>query len=86
MKCSSVILPNGVSAIVCSHRQKPRRCSVDGCARDSTRLCDFPHGHTTCSKPLCNAHAVPVGFKGEKDYCPNHERKADDAFQRRLPL
>jgi len=60
------------------------RCSAPGCVREATRACDYPSGHATCSKPLCNAHAVPVGFHGKRDFCPDHERKPADAMQ--LPM
>ena len=43
MGCDKVNL-DGVTAIVC-RRGKPRRranCSVPGCNREHTKLCDFP--------------------------------------------
>ncbi len=74
MPCQPIQIGN-VTAIACSrgHRSRPPRCSVKGCVRESTKLCDFPLGkNETCDKPLCNAHAVPVGGFGDRDFCPDH--------------
>jgi hypothetical protein len=49
------------------------RCSVAGCRRSHTRLCDFPMvGGATCDAKLCDLHTHPQ--PGGCDYCPYHER------------
>jgi hypothetical protein len=72
-------------AIVCSRggrRKAP--CSVAGCGRDHTKLCDHPVARrhrfkgklpsATCDAKLCDGHAVPQG--PDRDYCPAHAKKA----------
>ena len=66
MTCSTVKIGNTV-AIVCTRGQRRRRCA---CGRLATKLCDFPRGRGTCSKPLCEACAVAVG--PDRDHCPDH--------------
>lgn len=81
MKCSTVKLPNGITAIVCSGRERRGHCFQ--CGRLSTKLCDFPLGNgKTCDKKLCGRCAVPVGQ--DRDYCPEHPRAQEP--QRELPL
>jgi hypothetical protein len=72
MKCSTVKLDNGVTAIVCG-RDRRGKCSQ--CGRLSTKLCDFPQPNgKTCDKKLCGHCAVPIG--PDMDYCPDHQRTA----------
>ena len=56
-----------------------RVCSIEGCVREATRRCNHPFGWAECSKLLCNAHAVPIGFNGERDFCPDHLLKPEPA-------
>jgi hypothetical protein len=69
MTCTRLTLPGGVSAIVCSSRTRTKLCS---CGAPSTRLCDGPPPagarRTTCSAPICDAHATATGE--ELDLCP----------------
>lgn len=72
------IRAGGITAIVCSRggrAPRPATCSVPGCGKPATRLCDYPlTGRLTgrtCSRKLCEscAHYQGDGF----DYCPAHD-------------
>lgn len=73
MKCRTINLGGGATAIFCGSREKP--CSVPHCGRATTKLCDFAVGppgagkQRTCSARLCDAHATK---KGDADLCPAH--------------
>jgi hypothetical protein len=59
--------------VVCFRRQRPARCSVGGCRRPHTRLCDFRMiGGATCDAKLCERHTHAQG--GDRDFCPTHHR------------
>jgi len=69
-------LPDGLG-IVCIKGTRSRPCSVRGCIRDGSRLCDFPtvplafgEPVQTCDRPLCATHATRVSR--DQDYCPEH--------------
>lgn len=92
MGCESVRLPDGTGAIVCGRTQR-RRARCEWCAREHTRLCDWPTSRggrvTTCDRRLCNfcCYTVPppAGVVGADslDYCPTH-RMLYAAEQRRI--
>jgi hypothetical protein len=65
-----VVINQGVRAIVCSRRERTRRCRF--CDNPAERLCDHPNprGSGTCDAPLCDSCAVPGG--DNVDYCPTH--------------
>lgn len=73
MTCHRVNLPGGGFAIVCTPRQRERKCR---CGRPATKLCDWKKmsGKGTCDKAICDACAVNVG--PDKDYCPDHAKLA----------
>jgi hypothetical protein len=62
-------MADGSTAIVCS-TQRTQHC---GCGKRARYLCDGPQndqtpkGETTCSRPLCADHAVPIG--GDEHLC-----------------
>lgn len=57
-----------------------KRCSVPGCSRQATKMCDFPTAKGTCDKALCNSHAVtPIGYPNA-DYCPPHARHTEGSI------
>lgn len=71
MTCETVQLPGGATAIVCSRGRRHRACSVAGCARTATLLCDAPKGRgRTCDAAMCAGHATEVG--PDLHHCPSH--------------
>jgi hypothetical protein len=69
MTCRVVRIPGGATAIVCSRRERQRRCKH--CGRPAGKLCDHPKPRGgTCDAPLCDHCAVPGG--PDIDYCPTH--------------
>lgn len=71
MACTATRIGD-VTAIVCT-RGRSTRCKACPCGRPATRLCDgrVPSlaGRTRrCDRPVCDAHATPVGV--ELDWCP----------------
>jgi hypothetical protein len=85
--CSRIDLKDGTRVIVCTRGQRARRCSMPGCGRPATKLCDFPlrgrRAGKTCDKAVCDAHAHPQGrhrsgpHHGDSiDYCPAHHAQA----------
>jgi hypothetical protein len=75
MACEYLKLDGGQTVIICGlRRSKPKRCSHAGCEATGTKLCDWPiGGGRTCSKPLCDRHAVRAGR--DVDHCLHHEPK-----------
>ena len=69
MPCTTVALPGGVRAIICTRRQRPR-CA---CGVFSSLQCDAPtHRRSgTCDRHLCAACAVEVGL--DRHLCPTHQ-------------
>lgn len=65
-------LPSGEIAIVCGGRARAARCSVAGCRKGHTKLCDEPVEGGTCDARLCDAHATSTG--DDTDVCPAHVR------------
>jgi hypothetical protein len=62
MVCRSIIVAPGFIAIACGARAKKAPCSVLGCGRPHTRLCDYPlKGGGTCDAKLCGTHATRMG-------------------------
>lgn len=85
MVCEPFILPNGARGCVCGPR-RASSCSHPGCLQPHTKLCDWPiGGGKTCSKRLCDGHAVSAG--PDLDYCPDHEAgyDRDMATEHHLP-
>jgi len=79
MACTVMKLGDGTTAIVCGSRRRSSPCSVPGCGRPSTRLCDYPlaplefgNEPVTCDARLCPIHAVKVG--PNTDCCPAHAK------------
>lgn len=60
MPCEPI--PNG---FMCARGGRAPKCSVTGCNKRSTKQCDYPlrgsKAGQTCSKHLCDAHAVAQG-------------------------
>lgn len=77
MPCTSVTLPDGSAAIVCSRGPRRQRCA---CGKPATRLCDWKvpataseGGHATratCDAPICASCSTSPA--PEKDLCPTH--------------
>ena len=79
MPCTPFDLGGGVTGIACTRGRRPDPCSVPGCGRPSSRLCDYPlvplevgKDPKTCDAKLCPRCAVKVG--PNSDYCPAHAR------------
>jgi hypothetical protein len=79
MVCRVMRLGDGTTAIVCGSRRRSTPCSVPGCGRPSTKLCDYPTAPLefgkeakTCDAKLCGTHATSAG--PNTDYCPPHAR------------
>ncbi len=74
MPCTPFNLGNGVTGIVCTRGGNRSLCTVPGCNRPSSKLCDYPvkRGGVagTCDAKLCSVHATSVG--PNKDYCLTH--------------
>jgi len=68
MACETVIMPGGITAIVCSSRRR-QRCA---CGHRAKLLCDWktPTKRGTCSKPICD-RCTTVPAPG-KDLCRTH--------------
>ncbi len=72
MTCTPIKLDNGGVAIVCTPRQRAKRCSA--CGRAARLLCDWKIGDgKTCDKPICAMHAQEVGE--DKHLCPEHQEQ-----------
>lgn len=69
MPCANLKLASGETAIVCTGRQRQRKCA---CGRRATLLCDFKAdgAKKSCDKPLCSHCAVRIG--PDIDHCPSH--------------
>jgi hypothetical protein len=76
MPCIPIKGPAGTTAIVCTRGTRRSTCSVPGCARYTSKLCDYPvirDGKPgTCDARLCDKCAVPAG--NDRDLCPAHHR------------
>lgn len=63
-----------ITIITCRRSALRVRCSIEGCIREHTKLCDFPlkgrKAGKTCDKKLCDEHATKVG--PDRDCCPAH--------------
>jgi hypothetical protein len=61
--------------MVCS-RSRKTKCSVRGCSRNATYLCDYllkgKKEGSTCDRPLCGRHAILLGE--DHHFCPGHHR------------
>lgn len=78
MQCRTIAAGPGMTAIVCGSRTRRAPCSVPGCGRPHTKLCDAPVNRKakpgTCDAKLCDAHATKLG--PERDICPAHAARA----------
>lgn len=88
MICRTVKFPDGHAAIVCSRREKPKRCKE--CGEIAPFLCDYPMSDKpipvigsmtmttlkTCDRPMCEDHRERVGEN--RDYCLRHARLAKE--------
>lgn len=79
MTCRHIDVGPGGFAIVCSRGSARSRCSIDGCTKPSTKLCDFPLSGSkagkTCDRRLCDSHARAQG--DSVDFCPTHAEMAE---------
>lgn len=75
MTCEIKRGPSG-GAIICRGRARRKRCWVSECGGWEERLCDFKLSNgSTCSRPLCRAHAVKVTcWELDLDLCKEHAR------------
>lgn len=75
MPCTPIRFPGGTRAIVCTARERRRRCSEKGCSSWAVRQCDNPvirRGVArSCDRHVCLSHATAIG-KG-RDLCPEHK-------------
>ena len=84
MTCEWIRMPDGTTAIACSRgRRRPAPCSVPGCNRPHSVLCDVAvvrRGRKkTCDAKLCPAHAKHVG--PDRDACPAHAALAPEQLE-----
>ncbi len=81
MSCEPIVGADGRTVrLACTRGRKHAACSVPGCGREHTKLCDYALTNTssgTCDAKLCDAHASRVG--PDRDYCPPHARLAQVA-------
>jgi hypothetical protein len=70
MHCRKIITQHPFRAIVCGSRMRAPKCSVPGCNRPHTRLCDQRLARGTCDAKLCSNHAIRMGV--DSDLCPAH--------------
>jgi hypothetical protein len=77
MACQ-IVKADGITAIVCAPRPRPRRC---GCRAPATLLCDWKVGKRTCDKPICTACAEEVA--PDKHLCPEHQAGYREWLDRR---
>jgi len=77
MPCTPFTLPDGTRGIVCTAKEKRRRCSEPRCSSWAVRQCDCPvirRGVArSCDRWLCRGHATPFGKAGDRDLCPGHK-------------
>lgn len=77
MACTPLVVDGQVLGIVCSRGQRTARCSVPGCGRASTALCDFRlRSGKTCDARLCSAHGGSESGAPDVDHCPAHRKLA----------
>lgn len=84
MTCHHVQMPGGGTAIVCTGRERPRKCCK--CGGKATLLCDWkmPRRKSgTCDKPICDRCSTSPA--PDKDLCPDHAR-AFEEWKRQRPL
>lgn len=71
MPCHPIQLEGGARGLVCTGRQKRKRCG--SCGRPAGLLCDWKvkeRKSGTCDEPICGA-CTHKPAKG-KDLCPKH--------------
>lgn len=72
MPCIPFKTPDGATGIMCTGRQRKKRCS--GCGRPADLLCDWKvktRKSGTCDKPICSRCTFSP-LPG-KDLCPDHQ-------------
>jgi hypothetical protein len=84
MTCTPVRFPDGGVAIVCTPRERRRRCSC-GCGRWATLLCDHPKAAGgTCDKAVAPECALEVG--PDRHHCPKCQKTSETPRQGSLAL
>jgi len=80
MPCTTIEMPGGVRAIVCSRggRGSRAKCSHPDCTGPADFLCDYETGMArgkiqTCDAKLCRTHARPAGEN--RHMCPAHSNR-----------
>lgn len=90
MPCYPINDGTGRTGFVCTRGRRPAPCSVPGCGRPHTKLCDYPTKTKsgTCDAKLCDTHAVKQldaigeGERDSRDYCPPHAALAKQEASR----
>jgi hypothetical protein len=84
MACTPIKLGDGTTMMVCVRGRRGWPCSVPGCHRSSSRICDYPLAPLevgkepkTCDARLCTVHAVKIG--PNVDHCPPHAKVAKES-------
>lgn len=76
MTCHHVPLPGGGHAIVCTPRQRRRKCKT--CGRTADLLCDWKvptKKSGTCDAPICDRCTTSPA--PDRDICPAHKPALD---------
>ena len=85
MTCHHLDLGKGMTAIVCTPRQRRKRCSSPGCTNWGELLCDFPvvreGKEGTCDKAMCRRCAKSVG--PDRDFCRPHSKVESKAPEKK---
>lgn len=80
MRCGTIKLENGMTAIVCSGRRRAPRCRW--CPHTSGFQCDWKiGGGRACDKHLCADHAQEVA--PDKHLCPEHQQSYEQWLAKR---
>lgn len=86
MSCQRIDIPGGF-IVTCSRGRSVAPCSVPGCDRPHSALCDFRLADgRTCDAKLCASHRTKSWGK-DIDYCPPHakEKPRERGAEHRMP-